>query len=120
MGDIRIGVWQRPRDFHPSEDLSELAPTYAGQVYHYRLTGLWRNSLPGLLWAGWTRWAPYMAVIDADFRLHRWSSRTRRIAFPLPGDCQLMGIRCRVFTFRGTRELLKVSLSSSFLAERIG
>ena len=35
------------RESHPSEDLSEL--------FHYRLTGSWRNSLPELLLAGWTR-----------------------------------------------------------------
>ena len=61
-----------------------------------------------------------MAVFNADFRLHRWSSRTRRIAFPLPGDCQLMGIRCRIFIFRGAQKLPNVSRSSSFPAERIG
>lgn len=56
------------RESHPSEDLSELPPllvTVAGQGYHCRLTGSWRNSLPGLFWAGWTRWAPYLAVVDA-------------------------------------------------------
>ena len=61
-----------------------------------------------------------LAVIDADLCLHKWSLRTRRIAFPLPGDCQLMGIRCRIFTFRGTREILKAKISSNFPAERIG
>ena len=43
---------------HPSEDLSELPPllvSVAGQGYHCRLTGSWRNSLPELLLAGWTR-----------------------------------------------------------------
>ena len=51
------------RESHPSEDLSELPPvlgSVAGQGYHCRLTGSWRNSLPGLLLAGWTRWAPFL------------------------------------------------------------
>ena len=46
------------RDSHPSEDLSELPPllvAVAGQGYHCRLTGSWRNSLPELLLDGWTR-----------------------------------------------------------------
>ncbi|ERK56665.1 hypothetical protein HMPREF1545_03189 [Oscillibacter sp. KLE 1728] len=43
----------------------------------------------------------FLAVVDADFHLHRWSSRIRCIAFPIPGDCQLMGIRCRIFCLQG-------------------
>ena len=51
------------RDSHPSEDLSELPPllvSVAGQGYHCRLTGSWRNSLPELLWARWNRSAPFL------------------------------------------------------------
>ena len=92
------------RESHPSEDLSELPPLFAavaGQGYHYRLTGSWRSSLPGLPWTGWTRWAPCLPSLMLNF------SRTGGLRAPSPslppssGDRQLMLIRCRLFRFQG-------------------
>ena len=83
MGDIRIGVWQRPRDSHPSEDLSELPPllvAVAGQEYHYWIAGEGRAGLPrspaamrnsppqAALWTYGHRSAPSLAVFDAGSR----------------------------------------------------
>ena len=48
--------WRTHREFHPSEDLSELPPlleSVAGQGYHYRRTGSLRDRLPSLLLDGW-------------------------------------------------------------------
>ena len=41
--------WRASREFHPSEDLSELSPLFvavAGQEYHDRLTGSSRFEIP--------------------------------------------------------------------------
>lgn len=49
-----------PTGLSPLRGSLRAGPAYAGQVYHYRLTGSWRNSLPELLWARWTRSAPFL------------------------------------------------------------
>ena len=94
------------RESHPSEDRSEVPPSkWLDTEYHYRLTGSLRNSLPKLFWAGWTRSAPFMAVVfyrSAERRysfrkFYRWSSRTRRIAAsPRQGAHKLTLVRCRI------------------------
>lgn len=100
------------RESHPSEDRSEVPPSkWLDTEYHYRLTGSLRNSLPRLFWAGWTRSAPFLAVVfyrsaerkESFCKFYRWSSRTRRIAAsPRQGVRKLTLVRCRIFRFRGT------------------
>ena len=76
------------RDFHPSEDLSELPPlveSVAGQGYHCRRIGSWRNSLPVLLWDEWGPLAALLAVFDAGASCTGGFWRILRIACPLSG-----------------------------------
>ena len=71
------------RDFHPSEDRSELLPLLeaeAEQGYHCRQTILLRNGLPEPLLDGSNRYAPYRLHLMQASILHRWSWRTLRIA----------------------------------------
>ena len=65
--------WRTSWDSHPSEDLSELRK----QKYHYRLTGLWRNSLPRLSWPEWVSLCTLYGRPLMRNAPHRWSSRTR-------------------------------------------
>lgn len=77
--------------------------------YHYRFTGSSQDNLPQLFLAGWTRYAPFMAVVyrtgkeNDSSKFYRWSSRTRRIALPpfLSGGPQTDVVRCRIFRFQG-------------------
>ena len=115
--------WRTSREFHPSEDLSELPPSLvavAGQEYHYQIadegrTGLlqnpaaMRNSPPqAVLWTDGYRSASYLAVFDAGIP-HRWSWRIlqRRFSLPLEGLSSTDVSRCRIFCFQRTGELIK-------------
>lgn len=49
------------------------------------------------------RWAPSLAVFDADSYPHRWSWRIRLIAFPFSKACPLMLFSRRIFCFQAAR-----------------
>ena len=75
------------REFHSSEDLSELPPlrdpayrgAVAGQGYHCGRMRSWRNRLPCLLLSGWI-YARHLIGRRLCGNPHRWSWRIWRIA----------------------------------------
>lgn len=57
------------RELDPSEDRSEMPPSkWLDIEYHYRFTGSSQDNLPKLFLAGWTRSAPFVAVIYRTYR----------------------------------------------------
>lgn len=104
------------RELNPSEDRSEMPPSkWLDIEYHYRLTGSSQDNLPKLFLAGWTRSAPLLpSFIEQAVKnlllSYRWSSRTRRIAFPpfLSGSPQTDVVRCRILSFQGPAKGKKI------------
>ena len=116
MGDFKQRrLAAAPRVLHPSEDLSELPPlrsVVAEQVYHDRLAGSLRSSLPKLLLDGWVPLVTLLGRLYAGASLpHRWSSRILRIAVPfLAHPLDVMSVAGYVL-FKLHESVLKIPLT---------
>ena len=91
-----------PPRISPSRSLCLKAE--AEQGYHCRQRRSWRDSLPGLLWDGLNRWAPYCRSFDAGARLC-----TGGLGAPSESLISLLKLfSCRIWLFQGTvRRVLK-------------